>query len=169
MIEKHPFGNFVLVKSKYLLLGSFVAKPADGYEWFYANGRNLFWPILEEVYGINLRTKKAQQHLFTRLGLAITDIILECDRENNSNSDMNLKCLVFNTQAIAEIVKKNKITSIYFTSRFVEKLFKKEFKDLILKFPKIELITLPSPSPRYALMSKSQKVTIYKNLLPRLK
>ncbi len=169
MLEKHPFGTFVPVKSKYLLLGSFVTKPVDGYEWFYANGRNQFWPILENVYKLPLRTKADQRKLFTRLKMAIADIILECVRDNNSNLDINLKCLVFNTTAIAEILEKNKITTIYFTSRFVEKLFRKEFKNLVSKLPKLKLVTLPSLSPRYALMSKADKVGVYKKSLPTLK
>jgi hypoxanthine-DNA glycosylase len=168
MLEKHPFGVFVPPNSKYLLLGSFVTKPTHGYEWFYANGRNQFWPILEEVYGLSLKTKTDQQDLFTKLSMAIADIILECERKKNSNLDSNLKCLVFNTQAIAEILAKNTITKIFFTSRYVEKLFRKEFKDAIMKYPNIELLTLPSPSPRYALMTKLQKIAKYKKLLPKL-
>ena len=78
MAEKHPFGVFVPLGAKYLLLGSFVTKPTSGYDWFYANGRNQFWPILEEVYQIPLKTTKAQQMLFTKLRMAIADIILEC-------------------------------------------------------------------------------------------
>jgi len=167
MIEKHPFGVFVPQNAKYLILGSFVAKQAPGYGWFYANGRNQFWPILEKVYKISLKTMKDQQKLFTKLGMAITDIIFECEREKNSNLDMNLKCLVFNTQAITKILEKNKITKIFFTSRFVEKLYRKEFKNLTQIYPNVELITLPSPSPRYAQMTKSEKISVYKKLLPK--
>jgi G:T/U-mismatch repair DNA glycosylase len=53
-----------------------------------------------------------------------------------------------------------------FTSRFVETGFKKNFKDIVSHHPSIELITLPSPSSRYARMSKEQKVSRYKELLP---
>ncbi len=168
MLEKHPFSVFVPAKTKYLLLGSFATKPTETYEWFYSNGRNQFWPILEVVYKVTLKTTEVKQKLFSRLGMAITDIILKCERMKNSNLDINLTKCVFNIQAITEILKKNKIEKIYFTSRFVEKLYRKEFNNLILKYPKIDLITLPSPSPRYALMTKSQKIYRYKELLPKL-
>ena len=167
MIEKHPYGNFVPIKARYLLLGSFVAKPVDGYDWFYGTKRNQFWPILEVVYKVSLKTKKDQQKLFTKLRMAITDIILKCEREKNSNLDVNLKKIVFNTKAIQGILVDNKIEKIYFTSRFVEKLFRKEFKKLIHINPEIELLTLPSPSPRYAQMTKEQKISKYKKLLPK--
>ena len=47
MIETHPFGDFIPAKTRYLMIGSFVTKPSNPYEWFYANGRNQFWPIME--------------------------------------------------------------------------------------------------------------------------
>jgi G:T/U-mismatch repair DNA glycosylase len=57
MIEIHPFGDFVFKNTRYLLLGSFTTKPSDNYLWFYANGRNHFWPILQKVYKTDLSTK----------------------------------------------------------------------------------------------------------------
>jgi len=168
MREKHPFGVFVPKNTKYFLLGSFVTKPSNPYDWFYANGRNQFWPILEEVYAIPLKTKNAQQDLFEQLQMAIADIILECEREGNSNLDIKLKNLVFNTVTITRVLQDNVIGKIFFTSRFVEKLYRRHFKDLIQKYPEVELITLPSPPPRYALITFGQKVSIYNKLLPEL-
>ena len=168
MIEKHPFGNFVPKKTNYLMLGSFVTKPSNSYEWFYANGRNQFWPIMQEVYGLELSTKKQQQKLFIQLEMALADIILSCERRNNSNLDINLFNIVYNTQAIKDIINKNKIKKIFFTSRHVESLFSKVFKDISHAIDKIELICLPSPSPRYAMMSKPEKIKVYKALLPKL-
>jgi len=169
MIEIHPFDVFVPRDTKYLFLGSFTGKTEDAsYDWFYSNKRNQFWSILEEVYGIKLDTKVEKQGLFTRLGLAITDIILSCERRANSNLDMDLTNMVFNTKVILKVIQKNRIKTIYFSSRFAEKLFKKQFEEVIEHYPAIRLITLPSPSPRYAAMSKSEKISRYKELLPRL-
>jgi len=89
--------------------------------------------------------------------------------KKNSNLDVNLKNLVFNTKEIDIILSKHGIEKIYFTSRFVEKIFKSKFKDIILKFPKVEFVTLPSPSPRYARMKIAEKITKYKELLPNLR
>jgi len=168
MIEKHPFGNFVPKKIKYLMLGSFVTKPQNNYEWFYANGRNQFWPVMQEVYGLEFKTKEEQQKLFEKLEMALADIILSCERKNNSNLDVNLFNITYNTQGIKDIITKNKIKRIFFTSRHVENLFSKVFKDISQVTSKIELICLPSPSPRYAAMSKVEKISRYKQLLPRL-
>ncbi|MDP1743447.1 MAG: hypothetical protein Q8L51_01525, partial [Candidatus Amesbacteria bacterium] len=163
MIETHPFGDFVPKEIKYLMLGSFVTKPTHPYDWFYANGRNHFWPIMEEVYVRRLKTKDQQQRLFVRLEMALADIIFSCERKKNSNLDVNLFNIVYNTLGIRTIITNNKIEKIFFTSRYVENLFIKVFKDIA-----IESVCLPSPSPRYATMRKSEKIKLYKNLLPKL-
>ena len=164
MVEIHPFGNFVPTNTQFLMLGSFTTKPSKPYSWFYANGRNHFWSIIEAVYNSKFDTKEKQQKLFTQLKMALADIILSCERKNNSNLDMNLFNIVYNIEAITEIIAKHKIQKIFFTSRHVEVLFKKLFKNI----NNIELITLPSPSPRYAAMTKAQKIAKYKEVLPVL-
>lgn len=168
MTETHPFGNFVPKKTKYLMLGSFVTKPSNSYEWFYANGRNQFWPIMGQVYGSEFNTKEKQQHLFVQLKMALADIILSCERRHNSNLDISLFNIVYNTKAIKNIINENNVKKIFFTSRYVETLFRKHFKDIIQLHAEVELICLPSPSPRYAMISKQEKVKYYKELLPRL-
>ncbi len=168
MIEVHPFGEFVPKNSRYLLLGSFVARPVTGYDWFYSNGRNQFWPILEEVYGLKLVTKNQQQKLFEGIKMVLADVILSCERVNNSNLDINLTNIVYNLEGIGRIFEKNGIERVYFTSRFVEGSFLRQFRDIAREYSKENLIYLPSPSPRNAGMSKQEKVRKYKELLPKL-
>lgn len=169
MLETHPFGNFVPPKCQYLLLGGFAARPVKGYDWFYANKRNQFWSILQEVYGVELDTTTVQQELFTRIGMGISDIILSCERIKQNNSDTNLTNFVINSVAISKVLGENEIKKIFFSSRFAETLYKRHLKDLVVQYPKIQLVTLPSPSPRYAAMSKADKIVRYTGLLPALK
>lgn len=78
MHEIHPFPDFVPPGIRYLILGSFIAK--DGltnpkYDWYYSNGRNQFWKIIEQVYDVALPDKASKQELFTRLKIGIADLI----------------------------------------------------------------------------------------------
>lgn len=168
MIEVHPFGDFIPKNSKYLLLGSFTTKPKHDYVWFYANGRNHFWPIMEEVFDVKLKTKDIQQKLFEDLHMALADIIYSCERKNGSNLDNNLTNIVYNIDGVTNIIRNSRIKKIFFSSRFVEGKFKQLFKDLVEQHPQIELIYLPSPSPRYAAMSRQEKIITYRKLLPSL-
>ncbi len=162
MLEIHPFGSFVPHTSKHLILGSFPGRLSKENNWFYCTKRNQFWTILESVYKTKLDTKAKKQKLFKKLGIAVTDIVLSCDRKSGTNSDTNLTNIIYNTKTISKILKENNIKQIFFTSRFVEKKFLRLFPDIPYT------ITLPSPSPRFAKISLSDKITKYKKLLPKL-
>lgn len=176
MLETHPFGSFCPPKARYLILGSFTTKEAfdatkkKDYIWFYANGgRNHFWPILAAIYKTPLKTRSDMQRLLTSQQIALADIIYQCERKKVSNLDIHLTNIVFATKDITNLLASNKIEKIFFTSRFVEHKFKTNFKKLIVNYPEIELITLPSPSPRYVQMTKLQKLAKYRALLPKPK
>ncbi|MFA5828431.1 MAG: hypothetical protein WC841_03705 [Candidatus Shapirobacteria bacterium] len=169
MVETHPFGSFVPKNCQFLFLGTFTAKVDDpSYDWFFTSKRNQFWIIMTEVYGIKLTNKKEKENLFTELKMAITDIILQCERSENTNADNNLINMVFNVKVINKIITENNIETIFFSSRMAEKLFKNNFKEIKIKFPQINFVTLPSSSPRYAAMTKLEKIRYYKELLPKL-
>jgi len=174
MIEKHVFGEFVPKNAKYLILGSFPVKQSvkgpnydASYNFFYSIPRNQFWPILETIYKVELKTKKAKMKFLSKLSCAMADIILKCERTSGSNLDANLTNFQYNLKAIKKILNTHPIKKIYFTSRFVEKRFKQFFKDIIKVYPNVKLITLPSPSPRYVLISKKEKIKQYRKLLPK--
>lgn len=174
VIETHPFGSFVPKNARWLVLGSFTTKEAYDeqkkfdYTWFYSNGRNQFWPILESVYGVKLKSIRDKEDLFTNLRMALADIIYQCERRKNSNLDMHLTNIVYAIEDITRILASKRISKIFFTSRFVETKFRSNFKEVIRRHPAIELVTLPSPSPRYAQMTLSQKIKRYNELLPSI-
>jgi double-stranded uracil-DNA glycosylase len=171
MIETHPFGNFIPQNMQHLLLGSFTSNQLakdPQYDWFYGAKRNQLWPIISEVYGQLLETKAQRQTLFETLGIGIADIIYQCERRDGNSLDVNLINIVFNPE-LENILAQHKLQTIFFTSRYVENLYRKAFKSLIEMYHSIQLITLPSPSPRYAAMSREAKIVRYKELLPELK
>src|SRR5688572_20857776 len=145
MREIHPFRDFIPNNAWYLIIGSFIGRrmPEDaraGFDWFYGTKRNQFWPIMERVYGVSLKTKREKEQFLKKLKMSMTDIIYSCERLNNSNLDVNLINIVLNTGSFNKIFGKKKIEKVFFTSRFVENLFRKNFNNLILKHPEIEFI-----------------------------
>lgn len=170
MREENPFKVFCPPKASYFVLGSFAAKDGKkgwNYDWYYSNGRNQFWRILEAIYNQELKTRTAQQELFTKLHIAIADIILSCERLENSSLDTKLTNFEYNIKEIEKVLRTTSIEQIFFTSKFVEARYKRHFKHLISEFPEIKLITLPSPSPRYALIGKAEKVNRYAQVFPK--
>lgn len=169
MLETNPFTVFCPKDAKYLVLGSFASKDGKkghNYDWYYSNGRNQFWPILEAIYETKLQDKKSQQALFSRHKIAIADIIKKCRRVKRSSLDTHLSDIVYNKTPISKVFKTRRLVKVLFTSRFVENHFRKHFKDLIDAYPKVEFVTLPSPSPRYAQMTRAEKVRSYRKAFP---
>ena len=165
-IEIHPFDPFIPENATILILGSFPGReqtqsPPNIDQWFYGAKRNQFWKIISAVYNTELITKEDKQQLFKKFGIGITDILLKVRRKNNSNLDNNLEIIEYNDKAIKSILKSSKIDSIFFTSKYVEKHF-------YLLFPETKNAEyLPSPSPRYARMTKMDKINYYKSKLPK--
>ncbi len=167
-IETHPFQPFVPVNASVAIIGSFPGrditqqKTTDD-KWFYDTKRNQFWDIISSVYDKELKTVASKKQLFTEAGIAIADIILTAKRKIENNSDTNLEVITYNEKAIKKMLENTSFKSIFFTSKFVEK----HFRNL---FPGVKNgECLPSPSPRYARMSKKEKINYYKKKLPGLR
>jgi hypoxanthine-DNA glycosylase len=165
MLETHPFDAFIPKNIKCLIVGSFPGKEqtqceVDNNQWFYGAPRNQFWKILELVYHKTLNVRKEKQALFEKHGIGITDVIKSCIRKNGTNLDENLEIKEYNKDAMQSILLKHH-PKVLFTSRFVEREFKKLFPD----YTNTDI--LPSPSPRYFRLSIQDKANIYKEKLPR--
>jgi hypoxanthine-DNA glycosylase len=161
----HPFKEFIPKKAKNLILGSFPAKLS--YDWYYGSKYSQFWKILSIVYNKKLISRRSKQELLRKLETGIADIISSCERSRENSLDKNLTHIKYNTAVIKKILSQKKIRNIYFTSRFVELKFRKLFKNVCTD--RINLITLPSPSPAFAKMPLHKKVKLYKKLLPKLR
>jgi len=166
VIETHPFEAFVPKDIQCLIVGSFPGKEQtqtklDETHWFYGAPRNQLWKILEIVYKRELKNKQQKQHLFEDAGIGIVDVIKSCIRKEGTNLDENLQIREYNKEVIEKILKHHQ-PKVLFTSRFVEK----EFKKLFPGYEDIDL--LPSPSPRYFRLRIEDKAKIYTQKLPRL-
>jgi len=167
VIEKHPFDAFIPVNIKCLVVGSFPGKEQTQFEmdethWFYGAARNQLWKILEVVYKRKLTNRVEKQQLFEEAGIGITDVIKSCIRKEGTNLDENLDIREYNKEVIEKILKQHQ-PKVLFTSRFVEK----EFKKLFPGYENTDI--LPSPSPRYFKLKIEDKARIYKKKLPKLR
>lgn len=167
IVETHPFDAFIPENIQCLIVGSFPGKEQtqielDETHWFYGAPRNQLWKILEIVYERELKNRKQKQQLFEETGIGMTDVIKTCVRINGTNLDENLEIKEYNKGTIEKILKLHQ-PKVLFTSRFVEKEFKKLFPD----YKNIDI--LPSPSPRYFKLRVEDKAKIYKEKLPRIK
>lgn len=163
-IETHPHKVFVPPNAKVIIIGSF---PGRGHsaesenEWFYESKRNQFWKIISAVYQTELKDVTQKKKLFREKGIAIGDLFYKVKRTKDNNSDSSLDVIEYNNMALSKIFKSNHFRSIFFTSKFIEKEFKKLFPAMK------NIASLPSPSPRVATISIDEKIKSYKMVLPK--
>jgi hypoxanthine-DNA glycosylase len=167
VVETHPFEAFIPKKIKCLIVGSFPGKEQtqgvlDETHWFYGAPRNQLWKILELVYERKLQNRRDKQQLFEDVGIGMTDVIKSCVRKKGTNLDENLDIKEYNHEVIEKILNDYQPT-VLFTSRLVEK----EFKKLFPGYKNTDI--LPSPSPRYFKLRIEDKAKIYKEKLPKLR
>lgn len=163
-IETHPHKVFVPPHATVLIVGSFPGRghsESNEEEWFYQSKRNQFWKIISGVYQRELQDVTQKKKLFKEKGIAIGDLFYKVKRKEDNNSDSSLQVIEYNDKALSKLFKTKQFQNIFFTSKFIEKEFKK-------LFPAMENIaSLPSPSPRVATITLDEKIKAYKMVLPK--
>lgn len=167
MIEKHLFASFIPNDCEILILGSFPERESTQTkrenDWFYGASKNQFWKILALVYNKVFTDINEKQDLLIKAKIGITDILTECERSENNNSDSNLTNKQYKL-AIPNILSKYPINKILFTSKKVYDEFL-----CIFGLPSgIEMIVLPSPSPAFWRLSIHDKAIEYRKHVPIL-
>lgn len=137
MREVHPYGVYIPRGARAAIIGSFpIAKFSDPrrrheikpheFDFFFGGEKNLLWRLLADVFQTPLRTRTDIVQLLRKKGLGIGDVIVSCRRNNGGSSDSDLYDIHWNHD-LAQVLKNRNIKRIFFTSRQVEKWFKKLF------------------------------------------
>jgi hypoxanthine-DNA glycosylase len=158
-MEQHPFEPLIFPDARILILGSFPSLASFEEGFYYAHPRNQFWPLLAEVFGVDLLTREAKIALCRQEKLALWDSAKSLKRETGNSSDANLKKIEVNDFEKL-LLDYPAIECILFTGKKAEQIFNTKYKEL-----KVKKALLPSSSPAYAAMRFEQKLTIYTELL----
>jgi G:T/U-mismatch repair DNA glycosylase len=143
MTETNPFRYFLPSTPQKLIIGSFPCYNGTGYgDWFYSgSGKNLFWLLLSDLMQMPAANKEEKAALCETHHIALTDIAFKIERKLCNCSDANLRIIEFNRAGIDKCLASG-ITSVFFTSRFVQAHFSRLYPHL-----KIPAHVLLSPSP----------------------
>lgn len=152
MIERHPYGFFIPKHPRSIIIGSFpigkFSNPKRRNEikqhemdFFFGGEKNLLWKLLGASYGKELKTKEDVVMLLEEKGIAVGDVIQSCRRKLGRASDSDLYDIKWNHELL-EIIQKNQIKRLYFTSKQVQKWFLRLFGPQ----PDLEIVLLISPS-----------------------
>ena len=139
------YGEEVVYQNK---IKSLITKESKRYDFFYGSSQNQFWNLFfNSLNQTNLydNTKELKDWLIKN-NWGVTDLIYKTTRKKDSPNDSDLVPIEWNVFNIKSILNSNKINSIFFTSKWVQKHFERLFKDEDYKFIKKFILISPSPS-----------------------
>jgi TDG/mug DNA glycosylase family protein len=149
-----------------LILGSMPGVPSLQAAQYYANPRNAFWWIAEQLWGVELSA--AYDDRLAGLGkakVALWDVLGQCQREGSLDS--RIVAASEEAQPLAEFLAAHpSIQRVAFNGTKAMTAWKRH---IVPAWPMAQplpiLIPLPSTSPAHAALSREQKLAVWRERL----
>ena len=148
--------------ARILILGSLPGQRSIAEQQYYAHPQNVFWRIMEELFGINGGYVDRCEQLVKKR-IALWDVLQSSLRPGSMDANIRLdsaRANDFETFLIAH----SDIRLIAFNGRKAEALFGK-FSDVIAAGESIPRASLPSTSPAYAALPFSGKLARWRQAI----
>jgi TDG/mug DNA glycosylase family protein len=143
--------------AKILILGSMPGKASLAENQYYAHPRNLFWVIMKDICGAGpeldyqRRLERLQRH-----GLALWDVMQECDRSSSLDGDIVETSIIPNDFA-AFFAQHQQIRRVFFNGAKAEQAFRRYVLPGLTDLEHLLLVRLPSTSPANASIPIEEK------------
>lgn len=151
-------------EARILILGSMPGKASLAANQYYAHPRNLFWPIMGELFGARPDLPYAERLLVLQQeGVALWDVLKECFRVSALDSDIVEASIVANDFA-EFFVRHPEIRHVFFNGAKAEQAFRKHVMPTLLPLPPVELVRLPSTSPANAAIPTAERLAQWREI-----
>lgn len=128
---------------------------------YYAHPRNLFWPIMGELFGAEPALDYEERlRLLKTNGVALWDVLKECYRESALDSDIVEASIIANDFSDF-FARHTNIRRIFFNGAKAEQAFRKYVLPDLQVPANMELIKLPSTSPANAAISPRTRAELW--------
>jgi TDG/mug DNA glycosylase family protein len=148
-------------KSHILILGTFPSELSLKTQQYYANPRNHFWEIMDQILDVPITASYHRRiSLLRAQGVGLWDVIESCTRPGSSDDAIrddvpnDIIGLLSSHPGISYVALNGRIAEVWMRTLLREK----EFSD------KIIFEYLPSTSPANTRYSKSEKVKIWSRI-----
>ena len=142
----HPFAPLYSAESRVLILGSLPSERSRAEGFYYGHPRNRFWSVLARLYSCDEpRSVEEKRTLLLSHGIALWDVIGECDIRRSSDSSIRAP----RPNDIRPILAAADIRLICANGARAHELYCRH----ILPLTGLEVLRLPSTSPANAARS----------------
>ena len=153
----HGFEPVFDSNSKVLVLGSLPSVKSREQQFYYGHPQNRFWKVIAAVTTEPVpETVGEKKALLLKHGIAVWDVIAECDIEGSSDSSIRN---VVPTD-IPALLKKSSITAIFTNGGTASRIYRR----YQLPLTGIEPVQLPSTSPANAAWSLEKLIQAWSAL-----
>jgi hypoxanthine-DNA glycosylase len=158
MDKSEGFAAITSASARVLILGSLPGRKSLAEEQYYAHPQNLFWPIMRELFDI----KGSYDERCSQLGqhqIALWDVLGASVRPGSMDADIRTDTAEANDFE-GFLSHHPDVEMIAFNGRKAGQLFARL---AVLPHDRpVRTVSLPSTSPAYASMSKSDKVSAWR-------
>lgn len=162
----YSFPPLVGSNPKVLILGSMPGIASLQSQQYYAHPRNAFWPIMAEIFGLDINAPYAQRcQQLTAKGIAVWDVLKACHRPGSLDQHIDAKSVQANDfrQFLIHYLE---IEIILFNGAKAEELFRRHVLSAhSVPQQKLAYHRLPSTSPAHAVMTLEQKMDVWGKVL----
>ncbi len=168
MARVQSFAPVTGIDPRVVVLGSVPGIASLEAVQYYAHPRNAFWPIMDELFGIDHRADyETRVRELEKLPLILWDTLQVCYRPGSLDSDIDVKTVRANN--FQRLLRHHlKIRAILFNGAASEKYFRQLVLPGLARTGEIEFIRMPSTSPANAGMKFEQKLAAWRHLLDYL-
>ncbi len=146
-------------RARVLILGSMPGVLSLAENQYYAHPRNLFWPIMDSLFGAGRDVAYEQRlRLLQDHRIALWDVLHSCQRDGSLDSD--IQCEVANNFATF-FNTYPQITHVFFNGGKAESSFRKHARDV---GQGLVMTRLPSTSPAHASLSFDKKLEAWSQI-----
>jgi len=158
------FAPIAAPDAKILILGSMPGQVSLTKQEYYGHPHNLFWQIMSELFGASPHLPYATRlQILIQNGIAIWDVLHECEREGSLDSDIEEISIIANDFSHFFLLHPH-IHSVFFNGTKAEAAFKRYILPTLKNTSHIRFTKLPSTSPANASISKEKKLSAWKSV-----
>jgi TDG/mug DNA glycosylase family protein len=163
------FGPIAARNAKVLVLGTIPGRQSLAMGQYYANPRNAFWFIMEQLFEAKPDLDyQARTAMLKASGVALWDVLLTAERDRSVDSAIIAGSEIAN-DFNAFFALHAQIRALYFNGARAEALFRRFVLTGLPQVRRLPLLRMPSTSPANARLTRNDKLDAWRTLVDALK